>query len=94
MTGGGGAAEVRPRRRGTMVAPGVGILLLPGRLVLMLLLLSASEPSQICNSGCSCKDEKIKAHSVQNEGKKVNCSKEELLELPDASLLPSNTVSL
>uniref|UniRef100_A0A3P9IHJ8 Adhesion G protein-coupled receptor A2 n=1 Tax=Oryzias latipes TaxID=8090 RepID=A0A3P9IHJ8_ORYLA len=93
MTGGGGAAEVRPRR-GTMVAPGVGILLLPGRLVLMLLLLSASEPSQICNSGCSCKDEKIKPHSVQNEGKKVNCSKEELLELPAASLFPSNTVSL
>ncbi|KAK2837475.1 hypothetical protein Q5P01_014687 [Channa striata] len=101
MTGGGGAAEVRPSRR-TMFAPGVGIPPLPGRLVLMLLLLSASEPtfSQACpgllasSSGCSCKDERSKAHGVQAVGKRVSCSKEELTEPPDVSLLPNRTVTL
>lgn len=101
MTGGGGAAEVRSSRR-TMFAPGVGIPLLPGRLVLMLLLLSASEPrfSQACpgllasTSGCSCTDERSKAHSVQTVGRRVSCSKEELSEPPDASLLPNRTVTL
>ncbi|XP_076010404.1 adhesion G protein-coupled receptor A2 [Genypterus blacodes] len=101
MTGGGGAAEVRSSRR-TMFAPGVGIPLLLGRLVLMLLLLSASEPrlSQACpgllaaTSGCSCTDERAKAHGVQAAGKRVSCSKEELPEPPDASLLPNRTVTL
>ncbi|KAE8292394.1 Adhesion G protein-coupled receptor A2 [Larimichthys crocea] len=85
-----------------MFAPGVGIPLLPGRLVLMLLLLSASEPrfSQACpgllasTSGCSCTDERSKAHSVQTVGRRVSCSKEELSEPPDASLLPNRTVTL
>lgn len=101
MTGGGGAAEVRSSRR-TMFAPGVGIPLLPGRLVLMLLLLCATEPrlSQACpgllasTSGCSCTDERSKAHGVQAVGRRVSCSKEELTELPDASLLPNRTVTL
>ncbi|KAG8012168.1 Adhesion G protein-coupled receptor A2 [Nibea albiflora] len=85
-----------------MFAPGVGIPLLPGRLVLMLLLLSASEPrfSQACpgllasTSGCSCTDERSKAHGVQTVGRRVSCSKEELSEPPDASLLPNRTVTL
>ncbi|KAF7660130.1 hypothetical protein LDENG_00288110 [Lucifuga dentata] len=101
MTGGGGAAEVRSSRR-TMFAPGVGIPLLLGRLVLMLLLLSASKPglSQACpgllaaNSACRCTDERPKAHSAQAVGKRVSCSKEELSEPPDASLLPNRTVTL
>ena len=101
MTGGGGAAEVRSGP-GTMFAPGVGILLLPGRLVLMLLLLSASEPrlSKACpgllasTSGCSCTDKHSKAHGPQAVGRRVSCSKEELLELPDASLLPNRTTTL
>ncbi|XP_034004579.1 adhesion G protein-coupled receptor A2 [Trematomus bernacchii] len=102
MTGGGGAADVRSSRR-TMSAPGVGIPLLPGRLVLMLLLLlCASGPrlSQACpgllasSSGCSCTDERSKAHSVQAVGRRVSCSKEELTEPPDASLLPNRTVTL
>lgn len=101
MTGGGGAPEVRPSRR-TMLAPGVGISLLPGRLVLMLLLLSASEPtfSQAClgplaaTSGCSCKDERSKAHGVQAVGRRISCSKKELTEPPDVSLLPNRTVTL
>lgn len=98
MTGGGGAAEVRSSRR-TMFAPGVGIPLLPGRLVLMLLLLSY-EFSHACpgllasTSGCSCTDDRSKAHGVQPVGKKVSCSKEELTELPDVSLLPNRTVTL
>ncbi|KAF7199982.1 adhesion G protein-coupled receptor A2 isoform X1 [Nothobranchius furzeri] len=99
MTGGGGAAEVRTRRR-TMFA--FGIPWLPGRLVLMLLLLSASETrlSQACpgllaaTSGCSCSEERSKAHGVQPMGKRVSCSKEELVELPDGSLFPNRTVTL
>uniref|UniRef100_A0AAQ4NX21 Adhesion G protein-coupled receptor A2 n=1 Tax=Gasterosteus aculeatus aculeatus TaxID=481459 RepID=A0AAQ4NX21_GASAC len=86
----------------TMFTPGVGIPLLPGRLVLMLLLLSASEPrlSQACTgllastSGCSCTDERSKAHGVQAFGRRVSCSKEELSEPPDAALLPNRTVTL
>lgn len=86
----------------TMLAPGVGIPLLPGLVVLMLLLLSASEPrlSQACRgllastSGCSCSDERPKAHSVQAAGIRVSCSKEELSQAPDASLLPNRTVTL
>uniref|UniRef100_A0AAQ4RJF4 Adhesion G protein-coupled receptor A2 n=1 Tax=Gasterosteus aculeatus aculeatus TaxID=481459 RepID=A0AAQ4RJF4_GASAC len=82
-----------------MFTPGVGIPLLPGRLVLMLLLLSASEPrlSQACTgllastSGCSCTDERSKAHGVQAFGRRVSCSKEELSEPPDAALLPNRT---
>lgn len=101
MTGGGGAAEVRSGRR-TMFAPGVGIPLLPGRLVLMLLLLSASWPttSQACpgllasTSGCSCTEERSKAHGVQSLGRRVSCSKEELSEPPDPSLLPNRTATL
>uniref|UniRef100_A0A8C6KWR8 Adhesion G protein-coupled receptor A2 n=1 Tax=Nothobranchius furzeri TaxID=105023 RepID=A0A8C6KWR8_NOTFU len=98
MTGGGGAAEVRTRRR-TMFA--FGIPWLPGRLVLMLLLLSASETrlSQACpgllaaTSGCSCSEERSKAHGVQPMGKRVSCSKEELVELPDGSLFPNRTLT-
>ncbi|XP_037537044.1 adhesion G protein-coupled receptor A2 [Nematolebias whitei] len=85
-----------------MFAPGAGISLPPGRLVLMLLLLSASHtrPSQACpgllasTSGCSCSEERAKAHGVQLVGKRISCSKEELLELPDASLFPNRTVTL
>ncbi|KAM9394516.1 adhesion G protein-coupled receptor A2 [Pholidichthys leucotaenia] len=101
MTGGGGAAEVRSSPR-TMFAPGVGIPPLQGSLVLMLLLLSASEPrlSQACPglltsaSGCSCADERSKAHGVQAVGKRVSCSKEELLQVPDTGLFPNRTVTL
>ncbi|XP_053275814.1 adhesion G protein-coupled receptor A2 [Pleuronectes platessa] len=102
MTGGGGAAEVRSSRR-TMFAPGVGIPLLPGRVVLMLLLLlTASGPrlSQACpgllasTSGCSCTDERSKAHGAQALGRRVSCTKEELTEPPDPSLMPNRTVTL
>lgn len=85
-----------------MFAPDVGIPLPPGRLVLMLLLLSASQttPSRGCpgllasTSGCSCSEERSKAHGVQVVGKRISCSKEELLELPDVSLFPNRTVTL
>lgn len=103
MTGGGGAAEVRSSRR-TMFAPGVGIPLLPGRLVLMLLLLlseagpviSGACPGLLASTGgCSCADERSKAHSgAQALGRRVTCSKEELTEPPDGSLLPNRTVTL
>uniref|UniRef100_A0A8C9Y893 Adhesion G protein-coupled receptor A2 n=1 Tax=Sander lucioperca TaxID=283035 RepID=A0A8C9Y893_SANLU len=85
-----------------MFTPGVGIPLLPGRLVLMLLLLllSGPEPSRACpgllasTGGCSCTEERSKGHGVQVLGRRVSCSKEELTEPPDASLLPNRTVTL
>lgn len=85
-----------------MYAPGFGISGLSGRLVLMLLLLlCTTEPrlSQPCpgllaSSACSCTDERSKAHGVQAVGRRVSCSKEDLLEPPEASLLPDRTVNL
>lgn len=91
-----GAAEVRLIR--TMFVPGVGIPLL-GCLLLMLVLLSASESrlTQACpgliTSGCSCTDERSKAHTSAIR-KRVACSNEDLSETPDASLLPNRTVTL
>ncbi|XP_056890175.1 adhesion G protein-coupled receptor A2 isoform X3 [Takifugu flavidus] len=102
MTGGGDAAEVRFSRR-TMYGPGFSFCLLSERLVLMLLLLlCATEPrlSQPCpgflasSSACSCTDELSKAHGIQAVGRRVSCSKEDLLEPPEASLLPDGTVNL
>ena len=81
----------------------VGIPLLLGRgVLLMLLLLRASESrlSQACpgliTSSCSCTDERerSKPHSTSVVGKRVSCSKEDLSETPDASLLPNRTVTL
>ncbi|XP_077418686.1 adhesion G protein-coupled receptor A2 [Vanacampus margaritifer] len=82
-----------------MSAPGLGIPVLPGRVVLMLLfLLSAPgpRPSRACRGllGCSCSDERSKAHGGQPLGRRVSCGKEELSEPPDASLLPNRTVTL
>ncbi|XP_028312511.1 adhesion G protein-coupled receptor A2 [Gouania willdenowi] len=86
-----------------MFAPGWGIPQPPGRVVLMLMmLLLASELrlSQTCpglltsTSGCSCTDERSKGHGVQTVGRRVSCNKEELTEVPDASLLPNRTVTL
>lgn len=86
-----------------MFAPGVGIPPLPARLVLMLLLLAETGPaaSGACpgllasTGGCSCADERSKAHSgAQVLGRRVTCSKDELTEPPDGSLLPNRTVTL
>ncbi|XP_015226392.1 PREDICTED: G-protein coupled receptor 124 [Cyprinodon variegatus] len=101
MTGGGGAAEVRSRRR-TMVAPAAGIPLWPGHLVLMLLLLPTCGAGlvQVCpgplasTNGCSCAEDRPKTHGSQPVGRRVSCSKEELVELPDFSLFPNRTVTL
>ncbi|XP_055742863.1 adhesion G protein-coupled receptor A2-like [Salvelinus fontinalis] len=82
-----------------MVVPGVGIPLL-GRLLLMLVLLSASESrlTQACSgliiSGCSCTDERSKAHATTQYRKRVSCDSEELSETPDPGLLPNQTVTL
>lgn len=86
-----------------MYGPGFSLCLLSERLVLMLLLLlCATEPrlSQPCpgflasSSACSCTDELSKAHGIQAVGRRVSCSKEDLLEPPEASLLPDGTVNL
>lgn len=96
MTGGGGAAEVSSCPR-TMCG-------IPARLVLMLLLfalpLELGRSQFICpgpiafTGGCSCMDERSKGHGVQAAGRRVSCSKEELSEPPDPSLLPNKTVTL
>lgn len=101
MTGGGDAAEVRFSRR-TMYAPVISLL--SKRLALMLfLLLDTTEPSfsQPCpgllasSSACSCTDERSKAHGEKGLwGRRVSCTKEDLLEPPKASLLPDGTVNL
>uniref|UniRef100_A0A6Q2X477 Adhesion G protein-coupled receptor A2 n=1 Tax=Esox lucius TaxID=8010 RepID=A0A6Q2X477_ESOLU len=82
-----------------MIVPGVGIPVL-GRLLLMLALLSASESrlTQACpgliTSGCSCTDERSKAHASPAVRKRVSCSSEELSETPEPGLLPNRTVTL
>ncbi|XP_014027486.2 adhesion G protein-coupled receptor A2 [Salmo salar] len=82
-----------------MIVPGVGIPL-PERLLLMLVLLSVSESrlTQACpgliTSGCSCTDERSKAHSTQTVRKRVSCGNEELSETPESGLLPNQTVTL
>uniref|UniRef100_A0A674EXP4 Adhesion G protein-coupled receptor A2 n=1 Tax=Salmo trutta TaxID=8032 RepID=A0A674EXP4_SALTR len=81
-----------------MIVPGVGIPL-PERLLLMLVLLSVSESrlTQACpgliTSGCSCTDERSKAHSTQTVRKRVSCGNEELSETPESGLLPNQTVT-
>uniref|UniRef100_A0A8C7P8E1 Adhesion G protein-coupled receptor A2 n=1 Tax=Oncorhynchus mykiss TaxID=8022 RepID=A0A8C7P8E1_ONCMY len=81
-----------------MVVPGVGIPLL-GRLLLMLVLLSASESrlTQACSgliiTGCSCTDERSKAHATTPYRKRVSCDSEERSETPDPGLLPNGTVT-
>ncbi|XP_061527493.1 adhesion G protein-coupled receptor A2 isoform X2 [Phycodurus eques] len=82
-----------------MSAPGLGIPALPARVVLMLLLLLAAPgppPSRACRGplGCSCAEERSKAHGAQPLGRRVSCGKEELSEPPDARLLPNRTVTL
>uniref|UniRef100_A0A8C7D245 Adhesion G protein-coupled receptor A2 n=1 Tax=Oncorhynchus kisutch TaxID=8019 RepID=A0A8C7D245_ONCKI len=81
-----------------MIVPGVGIPL-PERLLLMLVLLSVSESrlTQACpgliTSGCSCTDDRSKAHSTQTVRKRVRCGNEELSETPESGLLPNQTVT-
>ncbi|XP_064203569.1 adhesion G protein-coupled receptor A2 [Anguilla rostrata] len=84
---------------GTMRIPGVGVPFW-GRLLLLLYFLAASESRlvQACpgliTSGCSCTDERPKAHTTTSVRKRVSCSGEELSETPQASLLPNRTVTL
>uniref|UniRef100_A0A8C7UZB4 Adhesion G protein-coupled receptor A2 n=1 Tax=Oncorhynchus mykiss TaxID=8022 RepID=A0A8C7UZB4_ONCMY len=81
-----------------MIVPGVGIPR-PERLLLMLVLLSVSESrlTQACpgliTSGCSCTDDRSKAHSTQTVRKRVRCGNEELSETPESGLLPNQTVT-
>uniref|UniRef100_A0A8C6S8K3 Adhesion G protein-coupled receptor A2 n=1 Tax=Neogobius melanostomus TaxID=47308 RepID=A0A8C6S8K3_9GOBI len=98
MTGGGGAAEVSSSPR-TMCG-------IPARLVVVLMLLFFALPLKLARSqsvcpgpiastgGCSCTDDRSKGHGVQAVGRRVSCSKEELSEPPDPSLLPNRTVTL
>ncbi|KAG7480687.1 hypothetical protein MATL_G00058950 [Megalops atlanticus] len=84
---------------GTMWIPGVGVPFW-GRLLLLLYFLAASESRlvQACpgliTSGCSCTDERSKAHTTTGVRKRVSCSGEELSETPQPSLLPNRTVTL
>ncbi|XP_061115763.1 adhesion G protein-coupled receptor A2 [Conger conger] len=82
-----------------MRIPGVSVPFW-GRLLLLLYFLAASESRlvQACpgliTSGCSCTDERPKAHTTTSVRKRVSCSGEELSETPQASLLPNRTVTL
>ncbi|KAJ8285873.1 hypothetical protein GJAV_G00031950 [Gymnothorax javanicus] len=84
---------------GTMLIPSVGVPFW-GRLLLLLYFLAASESRlvQACpgliTSGCSCTDERPKAHTTTSARKRVSCSGEELSEIPQISLLPNRTVTL
>uniref|UniRef100_A0A8C6S990 Adhesion G protein-coupled receptor A2 n=1 Tax=Neogobius melanostomus TaxID=47308 RepID=A0A8C6S990_9GOBI len=79
---------------------------IPARLVVVLMLLFFALPLKLARSqsvcpgpiastgGCSCTDDRSKGHGVQAVGRRVSCSKEELSEPPDPSLLPNRTVTL
>ncbi|XP_051510132.1 adhesion G protein-coupled receptor A2-like isoform X1 [Myxocyprinus asiaticus] len=71
------------------------------RLCLLLLLHgSASECRvsegcpELLSSGCSCTEDRAKAHPAPGARRKVSCGGKELTETPEVSLLPNRTVSL
>ncbi|XP_057213521.1 adhesion G protein-coupled receptor A2 isoform X1 [Triplophysa rosa] len=71
------------------------------RLFLLLLLQSSASECRVTegcpellSSGCSCTEERGKAHPAPGARRKVSCGGKELTETPEVSLLPSRTVSL
>ncbi|TRY92562.1 hypothetical protein DNTS_027578 [Danionella cerebrum] len=82
---------------GTMSGPRV---LIPFRLcVFLLLLLEVVDgvPTgcpELLSSGCSCTEDRGKAHPAPGPRRKVSCGGKELSEVPEVSLLPNRTVSL
>ncbi|KAK9970335.1 hypothetical protein ABG768_026283, partial [Culter alburnus] len=65
------------------------------RVFLLLLLHRASAGCpELLSSGCSCAEDRGKAHSVPGARRKVSCGGKELTETPEVSLLPNRTVSL
>uniref|UniRef100_A0AAY4EXG3 Adhesion G protein-coupled receptor A2 n=1 Tax=Denticeps clupeoides TaxID=299321 RepID=A0AAY4EXG3_9TELE len=48
----------------------------------------------LVSSGCSCSDERPKAHAAPADRKRVSCSGDELAEAPESGLLPNRTVTL
>lgn len=79
---------------GTMSGPCVRI---PFWVRVFLLLLfhrvSAGCP-ELLSSGCSCAEDRGKAHTAPGARRKVSCVGKELTETPEVSLLPNRTVSL
>ncbi|XP_076125897.1 adhesion G protein-coupled receptor A2 [Alosa pseudoharengus] len=84
---------------GTMSATSFSIPLWR-HLLVMLVCLTATESritdacSGLLTIGCSCTDERMKAHTTPGVRKRVSCSSDELTETPEASLLPNRTVTL
>ncbi|XP_048853938.1 adhesion G protein-coupled receptor A2 [Brienomyrus brachyistius] len=82
-----------------MRLPGVGVPFW-GRVLLLLVCWTAFEAKlahacpRLIISGCSCTDERSKAHGTPAVRKRVSCSGEELSETPQVSLLPDRTVTL
>ncbi|XP_056629382.1 adhesion G protein-coupled receptor A2 isoform X1 [Triplophysa dalaica] len=71
------------------------------RMFLLLLLQSSASECRVTegcpellSSGCSCTEERGKAHPAPGARRKVSCGGKELTETPEVSLLPSRTVSL
>lgn len=49
---------------------------------------------ELLSSGCSCTEDRAKAHPAPGARRKVSCVGKELTETPEVSLLPNRTVSL
>ncbi|XP_051965292.1 adhesion G protein-coupled receptor A2 [Xyrauchen texanus] len=71
------------------------------RLCLLLLLHSSTSECRVTegcpellSSGCSCTEDRAKAHAAPGARRKVSCGGKELTETPEVSLLPNRTVSL
>ncbi|XP_067857091.1 adhesion G protein-coupled receptor A2-like isoform X2 [Heptranchias perlo] len=69
---------------------GVGLLLL----LLLLLACQVDCCSELLTNSCVCIEERSKGPTFPQVRRKVVCSKQELLEIPDSSLLPNRTVHL
>lgn len=62
-------------------------------LLLLLYRIAAGCP-ELFSSGCSCTEDRSKAHPTPGTRRKVSCGGKELTETPEVSLLPNRTVSL
>lgn len=66
------------------------------RLALLLLVCGCARACrELLSNGCSCKEDRAKAHAVQaGTRRRVNCAGKELTETPRVNLLPNRTLSL
>uniref|UniRef100_A0A8C2KI53 Adhesion G protein-coupled receptor A2 n=1 Tax=Cyprinus carpio TaxID=7962 RepID=A0A8C2KI53_CYPCA len=82
------------RMWGTMSRPWVHIPFWVRVFLLLLLHRVSAGCPELLSSGCSCAEDRGKAHSAPGARRKVSCVGKELTETPEVSLLPNRTVSL